>query len=322
MKKKVICLIVMSLFGIGIILMIEMSNNLKQRAINTIKESRQEHDIKKFYDIDESVISKGENLDVRFNFLANYNYKLESRISIIRKKEVDIEKVEISIPYLEDMIFLQKGSDIFAHGFNRCSFLALHDFIDINELSEFETKKSKDMNLDGTKLTFVFSDGEQENHILKFDLDIALDKVRITNFDSFLKVNKSYKERNGLNFYFDQLYFYDVSLYEKEVMKFREALNKNEVKDDDISPFKYVYMILRYDEYLSNDFYKMVAKDLKEAYYQKSNLDQGFRYELCVLLESINKKLNFYDQTKLSDEGKKFWNGGHISIDKILKEIE
>lgn len=329
MKKLMIGIMVTVVILMAIT--IEVLYYQKQTHEQKQRDEQIENNIDDFYDIDDSVISFGKYLDVRFGSLTNYKDKLDSLVRGVKKEKVAVEKLKIFIPYLDNYLVIEAenkelarlGRDFFANKEEKYDYFQLFYFIDDEkELGKNIDQYIDNINLDKIKFVFTFENGYVEEHILDYNLDIALDKVRIVNFDSFLKENKTYEERYDLENYFDQLYYYNVSIYEKEVKKFRNALNENIVKDDDISPLKYVYAILRYDEYLSEEFYEMVAKDLKEAYYQKSNLNQGFRYELCVLLESINKKLNFYDQTKLSDERKKFWNGGHISVDKILKEIE
>lgn len=307
---------------IGIVFGIEYNYYLKVKNENRRSEERLDSLIQMFYNIDDSVISEGEMFDVRFGSLANYDYKLNTQVYVVNKKEAEINKVIVFIPYLEDEIILEKGNDIFEEGHNRFGYFSLADFVEYDELDKYQTEISKNLNLEGTRISITYDDYKQEEHILHYNLKAELESTKINDLKKFLKTNNSDELISDLLDYFTQLYFYDINLYKEKVLEFRELLKNEKLKEDDISPIINIYYVLRYDKYLDNDFNQMVVKDLKEAYYEKSNLGQGFRYHICILLESINKKLNFYDQTKLMDEVKKFWNGGYINIDKILKEIE
>lgn len=307
---------------IGIVFGIEGMQYLKVKNERIRIEKRLDSQIKMFYDIDDSVISKGEIFDVRFGSLANYDYKLDTRVYLVNKKEVEINKVIVTIPYLDDGITLEKDYDIFIKGYRRFGYFSLYDFVEIDELGKYETEISKNLNLEGTRISIIYDDKKKEEHILHYNLEAELKRFEIKNLKEIFKKNSPDYLSKELNDYFRQLYFYDINLYKEKVLEFRELLNNEKLEEEYISPIINIYIVLRYDKYLDNSFNQMVAKDLKEAYYQKGDLSQEFRFEVCILLESINEKLNFYDQTKLSDEVKKFLNGGHINIDKILKEIE
>ncbi|MDF9825524.1 hypothetical protein M2475_001971 [Breznakia sp. PF5-3] len=316
-RKEVLFIIV--LLAIVIFAGVNLWINSTSKSIDdSMMSNIEKKNIEVFYDKSPNLISYGENFDVKYVFYNVYD-PMTSSFDVVMKgdKFIDIEKIKLKFcEYDTSNNCISRdveNSQIRLFDYNKKVPIRYNSFSfsDVDNNFEYSKRKNKTINIESVEVE-IYYDGLVEKLNLKFNKNEMINLYKPSK--TIYEVVGSYSKENGKMYnkginewseYLHNLYYFDSSLYLKELTDFTTTIVESKYKKEILSDNTIIpnaFWPSYGDTEIENvETANEIYRNLKKLYYEKTDyLSSSVKSKLIHVINKCNDSMKLYNAGKLN----------------------